>query len=66
MEGANEGGRQAANAVLHASGHSGRTAKIVTLFQAPWWKPFKAADKARYRAGKPNVLDLIDTRRPAR
>ncbi|WP_253875974.1 hydroxysqualene dehydroxylase [Mycobacterium asiaticum] len=64
MEGANEGGRQAANAVLHASGYSGQTAKIVTLFQAPWWKPLKAADKARYRAGKPNVLDLLDTRRP--
>ncbi|WP_231123173.1 FAD-dependent oxidoreductase [Mycobacterium asiaticum] len=64
MEGANEGGRQAANAVLHASNYSGQTVKIVTLFQAPWWKPFKAADKARYRAGKPNVLDLLDTRRP--
>ena len=46
MEGANEGGRQAANGVLLASGYRGPMVKIVELFQAPWWVPFKAADRA--------------------
>jgi hypothetical protein len=40
--------------------------KIVELFQAPWWVPFKAADRARYRAGLPHALDIIDTRWPKR
>lgn len=64
MEGANEGGRYAANGVLQASGYSGEMVKIVELFQAPWWAPLKAADRARYRAGLPHVLDIFDTRRP--
>jgi uncharacterized protein with NAD-binding domain and iron-sulfur cluster len=64
MEGANEGGRYAANGVLQASGYSGEMVKIVELFRAPWWAPFKAADRARYRAGLPHVLDLFDTRYP--
>ena len=38
MEGANEGGRYAANGVLQASGYSGPMVKIVELFQAPWWR----------------------------
>ena len=66
MEGANEGGRSAANGVLQASGYSGEMAKIVKLFQAPWWVPIKAADKARYRKGLPNALDILDTRWPGR
>ncbi len=40
--------------------------KIVELFQAPWWAPFKAADRARYRARLPHALDIVDTRWPAR
>jgi hypothetical protein len=28
--------------------------------------PFKAADRARYRAGLPHALDIIDTRWPKR
>jgi uncharacterized protein with NAD-binding domain and iron-sulfur cluster len=64
MEGANEGGRQAANGVLIASGYSGPPAKIVPLFRAPWWEPFKAVDRARYRAKLPNVLDIVDSRWP--
>ena len=66
MEGANEGGRQAANGVLLASGYRGAMVKIVELFQAPWWAPFKAVDEARYRAGLPNVLDIVDARWPGR
>jgi hypothetical protein len=37
MEGANEGGRYAANGVLLASGYRGSMVKIVELFKAPWW-----------------------------
>ncbi|MEO3758561.1 FAD-dependent oxidoreductase [Mycobacterium sp. B14F4] len=66
MEGANEGGRYAANGVLQASGYSGAMVKIVELFQAPWWAPFKSADRARYRAGLPHILDIFDTRYPVR
>ncbi|BDB40460.1 phytoene dehydrogenase [Mycobacterium kiyosense] len=64
MEGANEGGRYAANGVLQASGYSGQMVNIVKLFQAPWWEPIKAVDQARYRKGLPNALDILDTRRP--
>lgn len=64
MEGANEGGRYAANGVLQASGYRGPMVKIVELFQAPWWIPFKAADRARYRARLPNALDIVDARWP--
>ncbi|MDX1884860.1 FAD-dependent oxidoreductase [Mycolicibacterium sp. 120270] len=66
MEGANEGGRQAANGVLLASGYSGPMVKIVGLFQAPWWVPFKAADKIRYRHKLPNQFDIVDARWPGR
>jgi uncharacterized protein with NAD-binding domain and iron-sulfur cluster len=66
MEGANEGGRYAANGVLQASNYGGDMVKIVELFQAPWWVPFKAADKARYRTGLPHALDILDTRWPGR
>ncbi|MGV0740932.1 hydroxysqualene dehydroxylase [Mycolicibacterium sp. XJ870] len=61
MEGANEGGRYAANGVLQASGYRGPKVRIVGLFQAPWWGPFKAADKARYRKKLPNALDIVDS-----
>ncbi|MGV0852388.1 hydroxysqualene dehydroxylase [Mycolicibacterium phlei] len=66
MEGANEGGRYAANGVLQASNYNGETVKVVELFQAPWWIPFKNVDKARYRAGLPHLLDVLDTRYPRR
>jgi len=64
MEGANERGRYAANGVLQASGYTGRMVKLVELFRAPWWAPFKAADRARYRAKLPNIFDVIDSRWP--
>jgi len=64
MEGANEGGRYAANGVLQASGYNGDMVKIVELFQAPWWIPFKQPDKARYRSRLPHILDILDTRWP--
>ena len=42
--------------MLLASGYRGAMVKIVGLFQAPWWVPFKVADRARYRARLPNAF----------
>jgi uncharacterized protein with NAD-binding domain and iron-sulfur cluster len=64
MEGANEGGRYAANGVLLASGYTGSKVNIVELFRAPWWEPFKKVDLNRYQRGLPNALDVLDTRWP--
>lgn len=64
MEGANEGGRQAANGVLDASGSREPRVHIEPLFRAPWWEPFKAVDRDRYRAKLPNVFDVVDARVP--
>ena len=53
-------GAARANGVLQASGYSGPMVKIVELFLAPWWAPFKAADRARYRTRLPHALDIVD------
>ncbi|MFI9510520.1 FAD-dependent oxidoreductase [Nocardia sp. NPDC052566] len=66
MEGANEGGRLAANAVLHASGSPAPAARIQGRFVQPLWEPFKLIDQALYRAGQPNMFDLVDRRYPVR
>lgn len=50
--------------MLLASGYRGAMVKIVGLFQAPWWVPFKVADRARYRARLPNAFDIVDSRWP--
>jgi hypothetical protein len=65
MEGANEGGRLAANAVLHASGVPQPQVAIEPRFRQVLWEPFKIIDQARFRAGEGNVFDIIDGfRRP--
>lgn len=58
MEGANESGRQAVNALLDAAGVPGGRVRVQTLFQPPELVPVKAVDAARYAAGLPNALDL--------
>ena len=65
MEDANEGGRYAANGVLQASGHNGDMVKIV-IFPGAVVGAFQACDRARYRAGLPHALDIVDTRWPTR
>ncbi len=65
MEGANEGGRQSANGVLDASGSREPRVHIEPLSRAPWWEPFKAVDRDRYRAKLPNVFDIFDARVPS-
>ncbi|GAB4589234.1 hydroxysqualene dehydroxylase [Nocardia sp. IFM 10818] len=66
MEGANEGGRQAANAILHASGSPHPQAQITPRFTMPLWEPLKLIDRELYKAGQPNMFDIIDRRYPLR
>jgi len=58
MEGANESGRMAANAILDAVGSTQSRAAMFKLYENPWLKPIKQADAALYKAGLPNVLDV--------
>ncbi|MBP2472737.1 uncharacterized protein with NAD-binding domain and iron-sulfur cluster [Crossiella equi] len=57
MEGANEAGRAAANAVLAASGSSAPPVRLFTLYKAPELAGLQAEDTRRYRAGLPNLFD---------
>jgi len=58
MEGANESGRTAVNALLDASGSNAERATTYKLYDPPEFAAIKAADAALYRAGQPNPLDL--------
>lgn len=60
MEGANAGGRQAANGVLAASGSSATRAKLTNLYVPPEFTVSKANDRLRYRLGLPNVYDVVE------
>ncbi len=66
MEAANEGGRLAANAVLHAAGVPGSPAKVFPRYTMPLWEPLKLIDRELYKAGQPNMFDVIDRRYPVR
>lgn len=57
MDGANQGGRAAANGVLAASGYAGSPAAIQGLYVPPEFEPFRDADKVAYAAGQPNIFD---------
>jgi hypothetical protein len=59
MEGANEAGRQAANAILARSGSSAKPASLGTLWQPHELDLLRTADAALYRAGQPNALDIV-------
>ncbi|MEV6218136.1 FAD-dependent oxidoreductase [Nocardia sp. NPDC051833] len=58
MEGANEAGRTAANALLAAAGSAATPAQLFTRESIPAFEPLRAADAARFRAGQPNLFDL--------
>ncbi|MGH3735639.1 MAG: hydroxysqualene dehydroxylase [Micromonosporaceae bacterium] len=64
MEGANEGARQAVNALLDAAGSTARRCTIATLFRPPEFEAFKRADEQAYRLGLPNAFDIVDPRTP--
>jgi uncharacterized protein with NAD-binding domain and iron-sulfur cluster len=58
MEGANESGRAATNAILDASGSRAPRATMFKLYRPPEFEAVKAADAELYRAGKPNPFDV--------
>lgn len=66
MEGANQGGRQAVNALLDAAGSNAARCDVHELFEQPLWAPFKANDKIRYALRLPHQFDVLDTRWPGR
>src|SRR3954452_9224639 len=57
MEGANESGRAAVNALLDASGSKKPPVRMFERYDAPEFEAAKAADLQLYRAGHPNALD---------
>jgi uncharacterized protein with NAD-binding domain and iron-sulfur cluster len=57
MEGANESGRAAVNALLDASGSRASRVQMFTLYDPPEFEAAKAVDLQLYRAGQPNALD---------
>jgi uncharacterized protein with NAD-binding domain and iron-sulfur cluster len=56
MEGANDAGRQAANAIAHDAGSLAPPASRGTLYQPAALAPARAVDAQRYAAGQPNLL----------
>lgn len=58
MEGANESGRQAANAILDAAGARGTRAGIFEMYRPPEWEVLKIADRQAYRLGLRNAFDV--------
>ena len=65
MEGANEAGRQAANAILDRSGSRATRSTLGTLWEPPEYDSAKALDERLYRAGRPNALDVVPDAVPA-
>lgn len=59
MEGANEAGRAAANAILARSGSTAAPAPIGTLWQPEGLAGLRGTDARLYRMGMPNVLDVF-------
>ncbi|GAA0835918.1 FAD-dependent oxidoreductase [Streptosporangium amethystogenes subsp. fukuiense] len=59
MEGANEAGRMAANAILDAAGSSAAKATLYELYLPPEFNALYALDDTRYALGLPNKFDLF-------
>ncbi|HKP89908.1 MAG TPA: FAD-dependent oxidoreductase [Thermoleophilaceae bacterium] len=57
MEGANESGRAAVNALLDAAGSKAAPARMYELYDPPEMEPLKRMDAELYRLGQPNALD---------
>ena len=58
MEGANESGRKAANAILLSAGSNAAPAATYELWRNPVLAPLQLADGLLYRLGLPNALDV--------
>jgi hypothetical protein len=59
MEGANEAGRQATNALLAAAGSTASPAPIGTLWQPKELDLLRNTDATLYKLGLPNALDIV-------
>jgi uncharacterized protein with NAD-binding domain and iron-sulfur cluster len=57
MDGANQGGRQAANALLQAAGSSAAPAGLWPLYVPPEFEAVRGADRLLYKLGRPNLFD---------
>jgi uncharacterized protein with NAD-binding domain and iron-sulfur cluster len=57
MDGANQGGRQAANALLDAADSTAPRAQLWPLYVPPEYQLFRDLDKHRYAARQPNLFD---------
>ena len=57
MEGANESGRAAVNALLEASGSKAESVQMYKLYDPPEFEAAKAIDRELYNQGQPNALD---------
>jgi uncharacterized protein with NAD-binding domain and iron-sulfur cluster len=57
MEGANESGRAAVNALLEASGSKAEPVTMYKLYDPPEFEAAKAVDRELYKQGQPNALD---------
>jgi uncharacterized protein with NAD-binding domain and iron-sulfur cluster len=57
MDGANRGGRQAANGVLAASGSRAAPAELWPLYVPPEFEPFREIDAKLHAADQPNMFD---------
>ena len=57
MEGANESGRAAVNALLEAAGSTAERVRMYELYRPPEFEPLKRVDAELYRARRPNALD---------
>jgi len=58
MEGANESGRAAVNALLDASGSSKERVPMFKLYDPPEFEPLKQADAVLFDSGQKNALDV--------
>ncbi|UGT61396.1 hydroxysqualene dehydroxylase [Nocardia asteroides] len=58
MESANEGGRNAANAILDAAGSDAPRARLWPHVTIAEFDAARDLDRVRWRAGQPNLLDL--------
>jgi uncharacterized protein with NAD-binding domain and iron-sulfur cluster len=60
MEGANEGARQAVNALLDAAGSTAARCSLRGLFRPPEFEDLKSIDRTRYHQQQPNLFDFED------
>jgi uncharacterized protein with NAD-binding domain and iron-sulfur cluster len=59
MEGANESGRAAVNALLDEAGSKAERVQMFKLYDPPEFEALKAVDKSLYESGQPNAIDIV-------